>query len=189
MSGLTHARSFRDLLVYQRAFKIAQSIFELTKSFPREETYSLTDQIRRSSRSIGAQIAEAWAKRRYEKHFVSKLTDASGEELETEHWIAAAVSCGYVREETAAELNAQLEEIGRMLYGVIRKSALFKRNWHRTSQTRRGPSAAANQHSANRQLMPDYLPRIIRPCPAGHATRHHHRSPSTHNSSLMTYHL
>ena len=125
MSGLTHARSFRDLRVYQRAFKIAQSIFELTKSFPREETYSLTDQIRRSSRSIGAQIAEAWAKRRYEKHFVSKLTDASGEELETEHWIAAAVSCGYVREETAAELNAQLGEIGRMLYGVIRKSGLF----------------------------------------------------------------
>ena len=76
-------QSFRDLLVYQKARKLAQDIFVLTKAFPKEETYALTDQIRRSSRSIGAQIAEAWGKRRYEKHFISKLTDADGEQQET----------------------------------------------------------------------------------------------------------
>ncbi|MFH1776564.1 MAG: four helix bundle protein [Candidatus Omnitrophota bacterium] len=76
MGNLGHAKSFRDLSVYQKAKSMAKQIFEITKSFPREEMYSLTDQMRRSSRSIGAQIAEAWAKRRYEKHFISKLTDA-----------------------------------------------------------------------------------------------------------------
>jgi four helix bundle protein len=85
MSSLPHAESFRDLIVYQKARQLSKEIFQVTKSFPREETYSLTDQIRRSSRSIGAQIAEAWAKRRYEKHFLSKLTDADGEQQETQH--------------------------------------------------------------------------------------------------------
>jgi len=87
MSKLGHAESFRDLVVYKNARKLAKSIFELTKSFPKEEMYSLTDQVRRSSRSVGAQIAEAWAKRRYKKHFVSKLADADGEQQETQHWI------------------------------------------------------------------------------------------------------
>jgi len=125
MGALPHASSFRNLVVYRKAFAAAQRVFELTRTFPKEETYSLTDQIRRSSRSIGAQIAEAWAKRRYEKHFVSKLTDADGEQLETQHWIATAEACGYIDGETAKELNAGLEEIGRMLSGVVRKSALF----------------------------------------------------------------
>lgn len=125
MSGLSHANSFRDLLVYQKAFRIARDIFELTKMFPREERYSLSSQIRRSSRSIGAQIAEAWAKRRYERYFVSKLTDACGEQLETEHWIDTALTCGYLNEEQAAEIRAGLAEIGRMLHGVITKSGLF----------------------------------------------------------------
>ena len=79
MAKLEYATSFRDLLVYQKAKELSRTIFKITKRFPKEEAYSLTDQIRRSSRSIGAQIAEAWAKRRYEKHFVSKLTDADGE--------------------------------------------------------------------------------------------------------------
>lgn len=79
MTELNHAESFRDLVVYQKAKKVARTIFEITKDFPKEETYSLTDQLRRASRSIGAQIAEAWAKRRYEKHFISKLTDADAE--------------------------------------------------------------------------------------------------------------
>ena len=83
MTELNHARSFRDLAVYQKARTVSRSIFELSKDFPKEETYSLTDQIRRASRSIGAQIAEAWAKRRYERHFVSKLTDADAEQMET----------------------------------------------------------------------------------------------------------
>lgn len=87
IAGLAHANSFRDLLVYQKVRAVAREIFALTKRFPKEEVFSLTDQIRRSSRSLGAQIAEAWAKRRYEAHFVSKLTDADGEQQETQHWI------------------------------------------------------------------------------------------------------
>ena len=90
MGELKHAQSFRDLHVYQQARRVAKQVFELTRGFPKEERYSLTDQVRRSSRSVGAQIAEAWAKRRYKKHFVSKLTDADGEQQETQHWIDSA---------------------------------------------------------------------------------------------------
>jgi len=85
MGRLPYVNSFRGLLVYQKSRTLAQAIFQVTKQFPREEMYALTDQIRRSSRSVGAQIAEAWAKRRYEKHFLSKLTDADGEQQETQH--------------------------------------------------------------------------------------------------------
>lgn len=94
-SGLKRVGSFRDLLVYQNSRQLAVEIFQLTKRFPKEEMYALTDQIRRSSRSIGGQIAEAWAKRRYEKHFISKLTDADGEQQETQHWIGIAYDCEY----------------------------------------------------------------------------------------------
>jgi len=79
MSGLAHAQSFRDLIVYQKGRQLQRDILRITKTFPKEEMFSLTDQIRRSSRSIGANIAEARAKRRYEKHFISKLTDSDGE--------------------------------------------------------------------------------------------------------------
>jgi four helix bundle protein len=82
MSGLAHAQSFRDLIVYQKSRQLSREIFKLTKPFPKEEMFSLTDQTRRSSRAIGANIAESWAKRRYEKHFISKLTDADGEQME-----------------------------------------------------------------------------------------------------------
>ena len=88
---MEYVENFRDLEVYKFAKQLSMQIFEVTKSFPREEMYSLTDQVRRSSRSIGAQIAEAWGKREYEKHFVSKLTDADGEQLETQHWIETAL--------------------------------------------------------------------------------------------------
>jgi four helix bundle protein len=125
MSQLQHARSFRDLIVHQKARAVAKRVFEVTKSFPREEMYSLTDQIRRSSRSVGAQIAEAWAKRRYEKHFVSKLTDADGEQQETQHWIETAAECGYLKEEEVRSLNSELTEIGRMLNSMIEKVASF----------------------------------------------------------------
>jgi len=97
----------------------------LTGSFPKEEMYSLTDQVRRSSRSIGAQIAEAWAKRRYEKHFVSKLTDGDGEAMETEHWIETAGDCGYPDDATINDLTAELSEVSKMLNGMIYKSNLF----------------------------------------------------------------
>lgn len=125
MERLTHANSFRDLAVYQKAKSTAKEIFEITKSFPKEEMYSLTDQVRRSSRSVGAQIAEAWSKRKYEKHFVSKLTDADGEQQETQHWIDTAEDCGYLDKETTTKLNNDLSEIGRMLNSMINKADQF----------------------------------------------------------------
>jgi len=87
---MNHANSFRDLEVYKLARQLSYEIFTISKDFPKEELYSLTDQIRRSSRSVGAQISESWAKRRYKKHFISKLTDADGEQQETQHWIEVA---------------------------------------------------------------------------------------------------
>lgn len=125
MSQLTHANSFTELIVYQKSKKLAQDIFILTKKFPKEEMYSLTDQIRRSSRSIGAQISEAWAKRRYEKHFVSKLTDADGEQQETQHWLGVSLDCGYLTEAQTTLLLQQCAEIGRMLGSMMSKAHLF----------------------------------------------------------------
>lgn len=125
MSKLEYATSFRDLLVYRKARELAFEIFTLTKRFPKEETYSLTDQIRRSSRSVGAQIAEAWAKRRYEKHFISKLTDSDGEQQETQHWIEVALDCEYVSAEKAKDLLERCSEIGRLLGGIIAKADQF----------------------------------------------------------------
>ena len=97
----------------------------LSKDFPKEERFSLTDQIRRSSRSIGAHIAEAWAKRRYERHFVSKLTDADAERMETQHWIDVASDCGYLSAENARELLAGSIDTGRLLQGMIHKATLL----------------------------------------------------------------
>ena len=122
---LEYARSCRDLLAYRRAFLAAKRIFEFSKSFLEEEKYALTSQIRRSSRSMGAQITEAWAKRKYERHFANKLTDADGEQLETQHWTRVAYSCGYLEESAARSLIANLEEIGRLLQGMIDKSEAF----------------------------------------------------------------
>ena len=87
--------------------------------------YSLTDQFRRSSRSIGGQIAEAWTKRRYETHFVSKLTDADGEQLETQHWIETSQDCSYISEEIASKLLEECKSIGKMLSSMMNKSAIF----------------------------------------------------------------
>lgn len=125
MSALPHAESFRDLVVYQKAKALAKRIFVATRSFPRDETYSLIDQVRRSSRSIGAQITEAWAKRRYENHFISKLTDADAEQQETQHWIDTAEDCEYLSKEHTSSIIAELAEIGRLLQGMINKSDLF----------------------------------------------------------------
>ncbi len=119
------ARCFRDLVVYQRARAVARHIFELSKEFPKEERYSLTDQGRRASRSVGAQIAEAWGKRRYEKHFISKLTDADSEQLETQHWLETAFDCGYISEEQRDSLCRDLRRIGGMLNSMIGKAASF----------------------------------------------------------------
>ena len=92
---MEYVKSFRDLEVYKLTREVSKKVFVLSRKFPREEQYSLTDQMRRSSRSVGAQIAEAWGKRRYELHFISKLTDADGEQLETQHWLEVAEeACG-----------------------------------------------------------------------------------------------
>ncbi len=125
MTELNHAKSFRDLIVYQKTKKVSRAIFEISRNFPREETYSLTDQVRRASRSIGAQIAEAWAKRRYERHFVSKLTDADAEQMETQHWIDEARDCQYLDPKQAGELLEELMQIGWMLNSMIEKAHLF----------------------------------------------------------------
>ena len=122
---MEHANSFKELVVYQKSRTLAQFIFKITKAFPKEEMYSLTDQIRRSSRSIGAQIAEAWGKRRYEKHFISKLSDADAEQLETQHWIIIAQDCEYLTHKQFETLNQNLSEIGRMLYSMMKKANQF----------------------------------------------------------------
>ncbi|NBC04649.1 MAG: four helix bundle protein [Bacteroidetes bacterium] len=122
---MAYVDSFRDLEVYKLSRELASSIFAITRQFPNEEKFSLTDQVRRSSRSIGAQIAEAWAKRRYEKHFISKLTDADGEQQETQHWIEIACDCEYLNESEATQLIAEYQKLGKMLGTMIRKSSSF----------------------------------------------------------------
>lgn len=114
--------SYRDLMVYQKAFRLQQEIFEATKKFPKEETYSLIDQIRRSSRSIGANIAEAWQKRRYPAHFISKLTDSSAEQAETEHWINSAYACSYINADSCESFIECCAEIGKMLGAMMNSS-------------------------------------------------------------------
>lgn len=104
---------------------MATSIFEITKRFPNEEKFSLTDQVRRSSRSVGAQIAEAWAKRRYVKHFVSKLTDADGEQQETQHWIEIALDCAYINESEAEHLISEYQTLGKMIGTMMSKASKF----------------------------------------------------------------
>jgi four helix bundle protein len=91
---------YKDLIAYKKGFSLAMEIFKVSKSFPKEETYSLTDQIRRSSRSVCANIAEAYRKRRYVKHFISKLTDSDGENSETSTWLDFALECEYITKET-----------------------------------------------------------------------------------------
>lgn len=125
MSALKHAESFRDLIVYQKSRQLQRAIKDITVSFPKDERFSLTDQIRRSSRSIGANLAESWAKRRYEKHFISKLTDADGEQMETQHWIETALENDYIDHKTSAALMEKCLEIGRMLNGMMDKAELF----------------------------------------------------------------
>lgn len=112
-------RSYRDLRVYQLAFKCAMRIFELSKKWPREEKYSLTDQIRRASRSVCGNIAEAWRKRRYPSHFVSKLSDSDTEGAETEVWLDFALHCGYLGETQHTELREHYDHIGGMLTNMM----------------------------------------------------------------------
>lgn len=124
---MSYVESFRDLDVYKLARKMSKQIFELSKGFPKEEMFSLTDQMRRSSRSVGGQIAEAWAKRSYPRHFSSKITDADGEQLETQHWIETALDCSYISADKAHELLEEYASLGRMLNSMIAKAPSFCR--------------------------------------------------------------
>jgi four helix bundle protein len=118
---------YKDLKVFQLAYKSAMDIFEITKSFPKEEKYSLVDQVRRSSRSVPANIAEAWKKRLYPKMFVSKIIDAAGEAGETEVWLDVSKDAGYLLLEKYENLFSGYDEVNRMLYGMIDKHEKFSR--------------------------------------------------------------
>ena len=111
--------TFRDLKVYQKAFKLAMDIFNLTKSFPDEEKYGLTSQMRRSSRSVCSSIAEAYRKRKYPAHFVSKTTDADMENSETQVWLDFSLSCKYINKQIYSDYKLRSEEIGKMLNHMI----------------------------------------------------------------------
>ena len=117
--------SVRELNVYQVAFKSAMDIFQITKNFPREEKYSLTDQIRRSSRSVCSNLAEAWRKRKYKAVFINKLTDSSQEASETQTWLEFALACQYIDQNTFAEVDIKYEQIFAMLNGMEKKADLF----------------------------------------------------------------
>ena len=112
-----------ELQVYRRGFDVAMRIFELSRHFPKDETYSLTDQIRRASRSVCANIAEAWRKRRYEAAFVSKLSDSETEAAETQVWLEFAVKCGYLDRDIATPLYTEYEEVIRMLVDMINNAS------------------------------------------------------------------
>jgi four helix bundle protein len=118
--------SCKDLIAYKKAFALSMEIFWLTKSFPKEETYSLVDQIRRSSRSVCASISEAYKKRRYPNHFISKLTDADMENGETQTWLEFSIACKYMSEEKASELTQQSEEISQLLNYMINNPEKFQ---------------------------------------------------------------
>ncbi len=117
--------TFRQLRVYQAACELDLAVFHASKGFPKDERYSLTDQVRRSSRSIGANIAEAWAKRRYQAHFVSKLTDSDGELQETVHWLGRALAYQYLDSDAHQVLDKRCERIGGMLGRMIQNPADF----------------------------------------------------------------
>jgi four helix bundle protein len=111
--------SFKDLVVYKKAFKLAMEIFEITKSFPKEEIYSLTSQIRRSSRSVCSNLGEGYRKRRYEAHFISKISDADMENSETQVWLDFSLECKYINKDLYEDLTQKSEEVGRLLNDMI----------------------------------------------------------------------
>lgn len=132
---MTFVRFHKDLIVYQKAFSAAMEIYVISKKFPLDERYSLTDQIRRSSRSVNANITEAWRKRRYEKSFISKLNDADGEAAETQNWLDFAFACEYINEETYLELYKTYDEI----LGMIVSMTINSKKWTFTEVKKTNP--------------------------------------------------
>jgi len=123
------ATGLNNLKVYQKAFGLAMKIFEESKQFPKEEKYSLTDQMRRSSRSVSANIAEAYRKRKYPAHFLSKLSDADMENTETQVWLEFSISCKYFSKPTYESFLTDSQEIGRMIDYMMQHPEKFVRNW------------------------------------------------------------
>ena len=119
--------SFRNLIVYEKAFALAMEIFHLSKAFPKEETYALTSQIRRSSRSVCSSIGEAYRKRQYPAHFVSKSSDGDSENSETRVWLDFAKACHYVNDETWCNLERKADEVGRLLNHMIENPEKYQR--------------------------------------------------------------
>ncbi len=122
---MSNYHGFRDLIVYQKSYKLAMEIFEITKTFPKEEKYSLVDQIKRSSRSVPANISEAWVKRKYPKSFVSKLLDSLAEESETEVWIDMSKDCKYIDDQLHNSLLERYQEVAKMLNSMINNPDKF----------------------------------------------------------------
>lgn len=120
--------AYKELLAYKKSFELAMEIFEISKKFPKEETYSLLDQIRRSSRSVTANIAEAYRKRRYVNHFISKLTDSDAENSETNTWLEFSLNCKYINQELYDRLNSKSIEIGRLINYMINNPNKFGSN-------------------------------------------------------------
>ena len=120
---------FQDLLSYKKSFALAMKIFHSSKNFPKEEKYSLTDQIRRSSRSVSANIAEAYRKRSYPKHFISKLTDSDAENSETQTWLEFAFKCDYIDQITFNDFIKDSEEVGKLLNYMINNPSKFGSNY------------------------------------------------------------
>ena len=117
---------FRELFVYRKAFRLAMEIYEITKTFPIEEKYALTDQIRRASRSVCANIGEAYRKRRYVKHFISKLSDSDAENTETQVWLDFSLSCKYIQREKYDSFLLQSEEVGKLLNYMMNNPDKFR---------------------------------------------------------------
>ena len=119
-------KGYRDLKVYQLSYSLAMDIFNLSKNFPKEEIYSLTDQIRRSSRSVAVNIGEGFRKRQYPKMFVNKLSDSDGEATETQVWLDFARDCRYISAGDHARLTSKYEEVGRMLGSMMQSPEKFR---------------------------------------------------------------
>ena len=115
------AKSIKDTKVYKLAFEQAMEIFEISKGFPKEEMYSLSDQIRRSSRSVCICLLESWRKKRYPAHFISKVTDSDMENSETSGWLDFAIACKYINDSTHQSFSIRNEEIGKLLNHMINK--------------------------------------------------------------------
>jgi len=141
---MAYVSHFKELRVYQLAFSAAMQVFELSKRWPSDERYSLTDQIRRSSRSVCGNVAEAWRKRRYPNHFTSKLTDADGEVAETQNWLEFALACKYLTEEQHGQLWNTYEQVARGLVGMMNHA-----------ETWCGPSTLLREPIAEYDIHPD----------------------------------